>query len=147
MGIENVPGKTVDHKPLVPPAELEFRFVRASGPGGQNVNKVSTAVELRFDLGANVSLSPEIKARLRRLAGKRVSAGDVLTIDARRHRSQEANRRDAVERLEDLVRAASVRPRRRVATKPTRASKERRIAGKKQRAGVKQGRGRVAESD
>lgn len=147
MGIENAPGKTVDHKPLVPPAELKFRFVRASGPGGQNVNKVSTAVELRFDLGANVSLSPEIKARLRRLAGKRVSAGDVLTIDARSHRSQEANRRDTVERLEDLVRAASVRPRRRVATKPTRASKERRIAGKKQRAGVKQGRGRVAESD
>lgn len=132
---------------LPPDAELEFRYVRASGPGGQNVNKVSTAVELRFDIGASTSLADDVKARLRRLAGRRVSAEGVLLIDARRHRTQEANRRDAMGRLEELVRAASIKPKRRVATRPTRASKERRIAGKKVRAGVKQGRGRVSETD
>lgn len=132
---------------LPPDAELEFRYVRASGPGGQNVNKVSTAVELRFDIGASPSLADDVKARLRRLAGRRVSAAGVLLIDARRHRTQEANRRDAMARLEELVRAASIKPKRRVATRPTRASKERRIAGKKVRAGVKQGRGRVSETD
>jgi len=132
---------------LPPDAELEFRYVRASGPGGQNVNKVSTAVELRFDVDASPSLADDVKARLRRLAGRRVSANGVLLIDARRHRTQEANRRDAMGRLEELIRAASIKPRARVATRPTRASKERRIAGKKVRSGVKQGRGRVSEAD
>lgn len=130
---------------LPPAVELEFRYVRASGPGGQNVNKVSTAVELRFDIAASTWLPDDVKARLRRLAGRRVSADGVLLIDARRFRTQEANRRDALARLEELVRAASVKPKMRVATRPTRASKERRIAGKRVRSGVKRTRGRVSE--
>jgi ribosome-associated protein len=132
---------------LPPAAELEFRYVRASGPGGQNVNKVSTAVELRFDIAASPSLPDDVKARLRTLAGRRVSADGVLLIDARRFRTQEANRRDALARLAELVRAASIKPKKRVATRPTRASKERRIAGKRVRSGVKQQRGRVSEND
>jgi ribosome-associated protein len=134
-------------EPRVPVSELEFRFVRASGPGGQNVNKVATAVELRFDVGANRTLAPETKARLARLAGRRLGADGVLTLDARRFRTQAANRRDAIARLAELLRAAAVQPRRRVPTAPTRASRERRIAGKKRRSDVKQGRGRVPDSD
>jgi len=132
---------------LPPAAELEFRHVRASGPGGQNVNKVSTAVELRFDIAANTSLPGDVKARLLRLAGRRVSADGVLLIDARRFRTQEANRRDALARLEDLLRTAWIKPKNRIATRPTRASKERRIAGKRVRSGVKRGRGRVSETE
>ncbi len=132
---------------LPPAAELEFRHVRASGPGGQNVNKVSTAVELRFDIAASTSLPGDVKARLLRLAGRRVSADGVLLIDARRFRTQEANRRDALARLEDLLRTAWIKPKNRIATRPTRASKERRIAGKRVRSGVKRGRGRVSETE
>ena len=131
----------------IPGRELDFRYVRASGPGGQNVNKVSTAVELRFDAAGSPSLPPDVRARLLKLAGRRAGADGVILIDARRFRTQEANRRDAVDRLEELVRAASVRPRKRVPTRPTRASKERRIAGKRARSGVKQGRARVSEID
>lgn len=132
---------------LPPAAELEFRHVRASGPGGQNVNKVSTAVELRFDIAASTSLPGDVKARLLRLAGRRASADGVLLIDARRFRTQEANRRDALARLEDLLRTAWIKPKNRIATRPTRASKERRIAGKRVRSGVKRGRGRVSENE
>jgi ribosome-associated protein len=111
------------------------------------VNKVSTAVELRFDIAASASLPGDVKARLRRLAGRRVSAEGVLLIDARRFRTQEANRRDALARLEDLLRTAWIKPKNRIATRPTRASKERRIAGKRVRSGVKRGRGRVSETE
>ena len=121
--------------------ELQERFVRASGPGGQNVNKVSTAVELRFDLGSSSSLPECVRARLRRLAGRRLSDDGILIIRADHFRTQERNREDARERLAELVRKATVVPKRRVPTRPPRASKERRRDDKKQRGRVKRLRG------
>lgn len=126
----------------IPEHELNERFVRASGPGGQNVNKVSTAVELRFDV-AGSQLPEDVKARLLALAGKRASQEGVLLIDSREHRTQSQNRAEARERLAALVRQALHRPRSRKKTKPSRAARERRLESKIQRARIKARRGPV----
>ena len=118
-------------------AELEESFVRSSGPGGQNVNKLSTAVQLRFDVRHSPSLPNDVAVRLMRLAGKRMTKDGVLVIIAQNHRTQERNRAEALQRLVALVREASIRPVPRRATKPTKASKQRRIERKKHRSDIK----------
>jgi ribosome-associated protein len=121
-------------------SELHESFVRSSGPGGQNVNKLSTAVQLRFDVRHSPSLPSDVAVRLMRLAGRRMTKDGVLVIIAQNHRTQERNRAEAQERLIDLIRQAAVRPIPRRATKPTRASKQRRIEGKKRRSVIKRQR-------
>jgi ribosome-associated protein len=123
--------------------EIEESFVRSSGPGGQNVNKLSTAVQLRFDVRRSPSLPNDVAIRLMKLAGKRLTKDGVLVIIAQTARTQERNRAEARERLIELIREASVKPVKRVATRPTKASKTKRLEGKKRRADVKGMRGRV----
>jgi ribosome-associated protein len=137
MPLEITPGLSIDD------SELEERFVRASGPGGQNVNKVSTAVQLRFDPSRSPALSEDVRERLRVLAGSRMTNDGVLVIDARSHRTQSQNREEARERLADLIRRSLVRPKRRKKTRPGLAAKQRRIDTKKRRGAIKSGRGKL----
>jgi ribosome-associated protein len=118
-------------------SELSETFIRGSGPGGQNVNKVATAVQLRFDVRHSPSLPEEVRARLERLAGRRLTQDGVLIITAQRHRTQERNREDALARLVELIRQATERPKPRRATKPTFASKKRRLESKAKRSDIK----------
>jgi ribosome-associated protein len=132
---------------LPPPEDLRLEFFRSSGPGGQNVNKVSTAVRLRFALGRSGWLTEEEKTRLRRLAGKRMSAEDELVIEARRFRTQEGNRRDAEERLARLIAAARRPPRTRRATRPSAAERRRRLEAKRKRSQKKRLRSKPTDQD
>jgi ribosome-associated protein len=125
----------------IPDEELEWKFIRSSGPGGQNVNKVASAVQLRFLLPLNTSVPVSARNRLRRIAGQKINDDGTILINARSERSQEQNRRAALDRLEELIRTALVEPKPRKKTRPTKASKERRIDSKKRRSNTKQGRG------
>jgi ribosome-associated protein len=127
---------------VIPDDELEWKFIRASGPGGQNVNKVSSAVQLRFLLPINSSIPVAARNRLRTLAGQRILDDGTLLFSARSERSQEQNRREALQRLSALIERALVEPKIRKKTRPTKASKERRIEAKKRRGTTKQARGR-----
>ena len=128
-------------------SELDESFIRSSGPGGQNVNKLSTAVQLRFDVRRSPSLPGDVRGRLERLAGRRLTRDGVLIITAQNQRTQERNRADALDRLVELIRQAAVRPIPRRATKPTKASRRRRLDSKKRRSGIKALRGGASHEE
>lgn len=134
MKIDIAPGLSIDD------GELDISFIQAGGPGGQNVNKVATAAQLRFDARGSLSLPNEVKVRLQALAGSRLTRDGVIVITARAHRTQERNRAEAVARLVALIRAANERPVRRRPTRPGAAARERRLVAKSQRAGTKRER-------
>jgi ribosome-associated protein len=132
-------------RPVIPEGEYTLSYVRSPGPGGQNVNKVSSACELRFDVAATSLLDEAGKQRLRALAGRRLTQSDEIVLEAHRHRGQEANRRDAITRLEDLIIAARHVPKPRKKTRPSRAAKARRLQGKRMRKDVKRMRAQPTE--
>jgi ribosome-associated protein len=137
----------IDRNIAIDEKEIEESFVRSSGPGGQNVNKVATAVQLKFDVFHSASLTDAVRKRLVRLAGRRISKDGVLVIEARRFRSQEQNRKDALERFIGLIRSAAEPPRPRRPTKPTLQSKRRRLEVKKHRGGIKRVRQKPPEDE
>ena len=137
----------INTKITIRSAEIRFDFVRSSGPGGQNVNKVASAVQLRFDIRNSTSIPDEIKQRLIKLAGKRVNSEGILLIDARTSRSQSQNRAEALDRLKTLILKALHKPKPRRKTKPTAASKEKRLRNKKIRGNLKRLRGNVKDDD
>jgi ribosome-associated protein len=143
----NLPMIPVTASISLDPREIEESFVRASGPGGQNVNKVSSAVQLRFDVRNSPSLPEDVRERLVHLAGSRMTQDGILIIQAQDFRDQPRNREDAVARLVALIQAAAIRPKTRRATRPSKGAKERRLAAKSQRSGVKTMRRRPVEHD
>ena len=128
-------------------SEIQLNFIRSSGPGGQNVNKVSTGVQLRFSVLENSSLAPDVRKRLIKLGGSKITADGILIIHARRFRSQEQNRSDAIDRLIDLIRQAAVTPKSRRKTKPSPASRQRRLDAKRKRSEIKRHRKSIKYSD